>query len=238
MLSAEAGQGSRRALVFGGTGAVGNAVLRALARRGVETIFTYHRQGDRAKALAAELGQRAEAVDLADEASIKALFAQLHAEDRSPDLFFHGAATLGEGPEDWDHTMAVNARSAFLACRALCAPMAARGGGDIVLVGALDRGQSLPLPPAFAASQGALGALAMAMAKELGPRKIRVNLAVSGLLDAGLSRGLSAALREDYLALSALRRLGRPEEVARVLVWLGLDNHYLSGKIVPVSGGI
>ncbi|MEO7331023.1 MAG: SDR family oxidoreductase [Minicystis sp.] len=238
MLSSGAGQGSRRALVFGGTGAVGSAVLRALASRGVETLFTYHRQGERAAALARDLGQRAEALDLAKKASIEAFFAKLHAEDRAPDLFFHCAAVLGAEPEDWDATVAVNARSAFLACRALAAPMAARGGGDIVLVGALDRGQSLPLPPAFAASQGALGALAMAMAKELGPRGIRVNLAVSGLLDAGLSRGLSPRLREDYLALSALRRLGRPDEVARVLVWLGLDNHYLSGKIVPINGGI
>lgn len=228
----------RRALVFGGTGAVGGALLHALARRGVETVFTYHRQADRAAALARELGQRALPLDLADPAAIEAFFAVLRDQGASPDLFFHCAALLGEGPEEWDRVIAVNARSAFLASRALAEPMAARGGGDIVLVGALDRGQSLPLPPAFAASQGALGALAMALAKELGPRGIRVNLAVSGLLDAGISRGLGAQLRDDYLSLSALRRLGRPDEVARVLAWLGLDNRYLSGKTVPVNGGI
>ena len=78
----------------------------------------------------------------------------------------------------------------------------------------------------------------MGLAKELGPRGIRVNLAALGLLEGGISQGLSKKLRDDYLALSALRRLGRPEEVARVLVWLALDNCYLSGKVIPINGGI
>ncbi|MFO0759386.1 MAG: SDR family oxidoreductase [Byssovorax sp.] len=145
---------------------------------------------------------------------------------------------MGEPEETRVHPEAVSVRSAYLAARALMGPMSAGAGAILVFVGALDRGQSLPLPAAFAASQGALGALAMALAKELGPAQIRSNLLVSGLLDGGISRALSPKLREDYLALSALRRLGRPEEVAKVAAWLLFDNRYLSGKTVTVNGGI
>jgi NAD(P)-dependent dehydrogenase (short-subunit alcohol dehydrogenase family) len=78
----------------------------------------------------------------------------------------------------------------------------------------------------------------MALAKELGPRGIRINLVALGVLDAGLSRELSPELLEDYKQFSALRRLGTPREAARAVLWLALHNRYMNGKVLAVNGGI
>ncbi|WP_437683327.1 SDR family oxidoreductase [Sorangium sp. So ce131] len=234
----------RHAVVFGGTGAVGAAVLRALAARGASATFTYFRREERAAELSRELGFRAARLDLTDAAALRAFVGRMGAEEPAPAAAIQCAGTLDATPalelsdEAWDRSYAANARAAFLVARELGAFMARRGGGEIVLVGGLDRAQSLPVPVAFAASQGMIAATAMALAKELGPAKVRVNMVALGLLDAGLSSALGDDLRKDYLAFSALRRLGKPDEAARAITWLALHNTYVSGKVIPVNGGI
>lgn len=231
---------ARTALVLGGTGAVGREVVRALARAGARVSFTYHRSEALAQALAAEVDARPLALDLADPAALPAL---VLAHD-APDVAVHCAAVLRPGrvdlatDDDWEATLAINARSAFALCRDVGGRMAARGAGDIVLLGALAGGQSLPMPAAFAASQGLLSSLAMAAARDLGPRGVRVNLVALGLLDAGLSLGLDPELRDEFRAFSALRRFGTPVEVARTIAWLALENTYVNGKVVAVNGGL
>ena len=59
-----------------------------------------------------------------------------------------------------------------------------------------------------------------------------------GILDEGLSRGMEEALVADYRRFSALRRTGTPAEVARVVAWLALDNRYITGRVIPVNGGL
>ncbi len=225
----------RRALVLGGTGAVGGAVLAALHEAGVGAEFTWRRSEERARSLSAALDATAHRVDLADVEAIRALVDRLASEGRTPDVLVHAAGVLSP---DWDESMAVCARSALAACRALAPHLASRNRGDFVLVGALDRTQSLPLPVAFAAAQGALAAMAMALAKEIGPRGLRVNVLALGPLDAGLGLGLPEKVRADYVRFSALGRFGTPAEAARAILWLALENTYLNGKVVAVNGGI
>jgi 3-oxoacyl-[acyl-carrier protein] reductase len=135
----------------------------------------------------------------------------------------------------YTQTMAVNVGSAFAACQWV-ARRARRC--DVVLVGGLDRAQSLPLPAHFAASQGALSALVMAAAHELGRQDIRINLVALGPLDGGLSTQLAARRRKDYETFSALRRPGKADEAAKVIAWLALENSYIQGKVVSANGGI
>jgi 3-oxoacyl-[acyl-carrier protein] reductase len=219
-------------------------VLRGLARANVPTAFTWHQSRDRAQALASELSMRSVQVDLSDAAETRAALRGLREEGFAPNLFIHcagvnqGASLADITDERWSRTMAVNCQSAFIACQELGPAMAQAGEGHIVLVGALDRTQSAPSPVHFAASQGALSALAMAVAKELGPKGVRVNLVVLGLLETGLSREVGQKLVADYKGFSALRRLGRPDEAAKAIMWLALENTYMNGKVLPVNGGI
>jgi 3-oxoacyl-[acyl-carrier protein] reductase len=235
----------RRVLVLGGTGVVGSAVLAELARRDVRAIFTYGRSQAKARALEQEYGHQAIQVDLSSTDDTKRCLEALAADELVPDVLIHCAGVSSSlmfeeiGATAWQETIAVNAHSAFLTCQWMVSQNRdSQRAMDVVLVGALDRTQSLPLPVHFAASQGMLGAMVMAIAHELGPRGARVNMVALGILNEGLSRGLLAQRRRDYEAFSALRRIGTPQEAARTIVWLALENQYIQGKILSVNGGI
>lgn len=230
----------RRALVFGGSGTVGREVVRALAREGVATDFVYYQSAEIARELADETGQTAHCVDLLDTNAVETFMKSI----QPADVFIHcavrsGPQTIAElTPQEFSDLMAVNCRAPILAVQALAPQMKALGRGDVVFIGALSNSQSVPIPSPFASTQGALSAMAMALAKELGPDGVRVNMMSLGLLGEGLSAGLDPKLLQDYQRFSALRRLGTAEEVAKAIVWLALENTYISGKVLPVNGGI
>ena len=234
----------RHALVIGGTGVVGSAVLGELHARDIRTTFTYHRASQRAAEQAQRFGQQALPLDLADSASVSARLSELGGSPQPPDILIQCAGDLCAEPllemdeGTWERSYAVNARGVMIACRDFARQIVPRGGGDIVLVGALDRGQSLPMPVSFAACQGLLSALVMALGKELGGQGVRINLVALGLMEHGMSTGLDEELRRDYLAFSALRRFGKASEAAQAIVWLALQNRYMTGRVMPVNGGI
>jgi 3-oxoacyl-[acyl-carrier protein] reductase len=234
----------RRALVLGGSGAVGGAVVETLAGRGVDVAFTFHSARERALGIARAQRARAIAVDLRHPNALRELVRGLEAEGQGPDILVHAAAItrapkLGDlGDADWAEMLAVNVTSAVVAAQALAPGLAARGGGDLIFLGGLDRAQSVTAPVGYAATQGALAAMTMALAKELGASGVCANMLALGLLDEGLSRGMDEALLADYRRFSALRRTGTPAEVARVVAWLALDNRYLTGRVIPVNGGL
>ena len=232
-----------RVLVTGGTGVVGGAVVRELARRGHSVTFTCNQHVQAGHALAEATGQHVRVVDLRSRGAIARL-----AGEGAPDALVH-AAGVGHrtslediSAEAWHYVFAVNVEAPFLLCQAFAPAWKERGADApyprVVLVGALDRAQSLPLPVHFAASQGALSALTMALARELGPRGVRVNMVALGPLGSGLSRILGEAELRAYQTFSALRRLGTAEEAARALAWLVEEPGFLTGKVVPVNGGL
>jgi 3-oxoacyl-[acyl-carrier protein] reductase len=232
----------KRAFVLGGTGVVGRVVVRALHAEGFAVTFSFFQSEPQAHALAKEIDGRAVRVDLTEATALPAALSALDGEP--PRVAVHCAGTLVSAPlaelsdDQWERSHSINARSAFQLCRGLGPLMAAHGGGEIVIVGGLDRTQSLPIPVAYAASQGMLSALVMAAAKELGPRGVRVNMVALGVLGAGLSTGLPEKVRQDFITYSALRRHGTPEEAAKIIVWLATQNTFVTGKVIAVNGGI
>jgi 3-oxoacyl-[acyl-carrier protein] reductase len=235
----------RHAILFGGTGYVGQAVLRLLVARGVRVTFTYRRKASAAHALAGELGQRAVAIDLRAPAEIRALLGNLLSEPAPPDLFIHCATQgrpipLPDVSDDlYDETQAVNIRSAFVACQALLPRFAERGGGgDVVLLTYLDGARPTPMPAHFALTQTAIIGLAQSLAKEYGNRGVRINAVQVGPLQDGVARDLPLPLLADFERLSAIGRVGTAEEIARAIVFVALENSYMTGQVFPVQGGL
>lgn len=233
------------ALVLGGTGVIGAAVVKALVERGLSTTFTFLRNEEKARTLASSSRAMSMRVDLTQSKEILQLFAALDERGVTCDVLVHCAAVHASRKltelteEEVDHAVALTGRAAIIAVRELASRLARREvGGHVVLVTALERTQSLPLAPAFAASQGMLAPLAMSLAKELGPRNILVNTVAGGLVGKGISQHLDPKRVKDYEKLSALRRLGTPEEIAAAVVFLGLDNTYMTGKTLAANGGI
>jgi 3-oxoacyl-[acyl-carrier protein] reductase len=206
--------------------------------------FTYHASSDVAAEVAAATGALAVRADLAEPDAVSRLFGELDGRGFVADVLVHCAVVNCPEPflevtaAQWHRVLLVNGSAAFLACQAFAARLASGHAAHVVLVGALDRTQSLPIPVPFAASQGLIAALAMAAAKELGPRGIRVNMVALGPLEEGLSQELSPRLVADYRAFSSLRRLGTAGEAAQAILWLALENSYINGKVIPVNGGI
>ena len=233
------------AWVIGGSGVVGSAVVKELTERGLDCIFTWHDDETRAHALARASGAKPLRFCAEHTQAIEAWVRSTLSEHGVPRMFVYAAGVSSPkklpelGVDEFEAALRVNVTAPFALLRALANAIEAnRTPLDAVLIGALERGQSLPLPVHYATSQGALAALTMAVAGELGPRGVRLNQVALGVLEGGLSRTLDAALVQQYLKFSALRRRGSPEEVARAIAWLLLENTYMTGRVIPVNGGV
>lgn len=245
----------RRCLIFGGSGALGQALCRRLAAAGGRLAFTYHRGEDVARQLESELPQAvALRLDLTSIDEIAGTVERAAEALGGLDAFVQ-CAGLGLAPGEessgdafprmrdigepaWDALMAVNVKSTFFACREVIEVMRRGDGGNVLLIGSVDGLKMVPAPVHYAATKGALGAMVRAMAKEVGADGIRVNLVAPGVLEGGLSRTLPPSLKTDYLRHCGLRRLGTMDEVARLAAWLALENTYLSGQTLAVDGAL
>ena len=190
-------------VVFGGSGAVGREVCRALVARGARVGFTFlnhEAAGSRASARARR-DRRAGASSARWTASTRKWAASTPSSTAPPSARpcrTTARRCITSWPTStsaaWDAMIDVNAKSSFFAVRRLGALMRA-DGGNIVLLGSIDGVKPAPSPVHYAASKAALSGMAKAMAKELGPYNIRVNTIAPGVLDGGLSRVLPDDLR-------------------------------------------
>jgi len=240
----------RTALVTGAAGGLGEAIATALADHGAELVLS-DLSGARCEGLAARLRERgtrahALACDLAEETAVAMLVDS--AEQLAPlDVLICNAGVAGRagslatlGPADWDEVMTINLRSALWLCGRIIPAMARRGGGSVVLmssIAGLRGNRSIGL---YGLSKAALAQLARNLAVEWGPQGVRVNAISPGLIRTPLSQGLLADpdFMRRRLALTPLRRVGEPEEVAGLVVLLaGPAGAFITGQNLVVDGG-
>lgn len=243
-----------RALVFGGTGRLGSAVVRELAGQGARVAFTWHQDQAGAEALCRAVpGSVALQLEAGSVASVEQVVAEAAERLGGLTCFAHcaavGVTVRCEGDASphrlpaideagWDRMLAVNAKSAFFALRALLPHLQAAGGGNVVLVGSIDGIKPVPAPVHYAASKGAVAAMVATLAKELGGQGVRVNSVAPGVLEGGISRTLPPELVTEYEKHCGLKRRGRFDEVAPLVCWLLLENTYLSGQSVVLDGAL
>lgn len=234
---------SRAALVFGGSGYVGREVVRVLAREGVRVAFTYRTSADVARALETETGAKGYETNLAEPNQIRDLFTRLDQDAFVPDIFVHSAvvacraSTVDVADALADEMYAVNVRSVLVAMQSLISRLAGRSA-DVILTASQAGTTKLPASPAFAATQAARMGLMHALAKEMGSSGVRVNVVLLGLLNGGISAQIDPARRADYERFSAMSRVGTSAEVATAIVRLALTNRWMTGSILPLTGGL
>jgi 3-oxoacyl-[acyl-carrier protein] reductase len=235
----------RRALVTGGTRGIGAAIARALAAAGAEVTATASSEESRARAAAepALAGIALVPVDLADRAATEAFAAE---RAQQPfDVLVNNAginkiALAGDlDLADWDRIQAVNVRAPLVLSRALVGGMAEQGWGRIVNISSVFGDVSRSQRAAYTASKYALRGLTRTLALDYATRGVLVNAVAPGFIDTELTR---AVLGADGMRAMAervpLRRLGTPDEIARVVTFLASDaNTYLTGQHLVVDGG-
>ena len=241
-------------IVIGGSGVVGRAVCRALAARGARVGLTYLTNETIARELMAALpGSHALQLDVRDVAAIDRTLSAFAETFGRIDALINCAAVgvtntrpganghqrMDEvSEESWDAMLAVNTKASYFAVRRLATLVPDRAGVNVVLLGSIDGVKPAPAPVHYAASKAALAGMIKAMAKELGPRGIRINSVAPGVLEDGLSRTLPDELRREYLKHCGLRRLGRVDEVANLVAWLAVENTLVTGQTMALDGAL
>ncbi len=241
----------KTALITGGTRGIGRAIAEAFAGCGAQVIVS-SRKSDAVESVAAAIrssGGNAVGIvaHMGREDAICGLVDELERRAIEVDVLVNNAATnpvYGDLVDTelaaWNKIMEVNLTGPFLLAKLLGGAMAARGAGSILNVtsaGAFKPGGGLG---AYCVSKAALVTLTQALAKELGPRGVRVNALACGLVETDMSRTLFAD-RTAYDALineCALRRHAQPEEMASAAVFLASEaGSYVNGEVLVVDGG-
>ena len=232
---------------------MGRAIALTLARAGADVALHWFRDRDLAEDLASQirgLGRRAElfGADLGDAAAARTMVRQ--AEERFGGLaaVVCNAGMIQRKPlleitdEDWDRLHAVNLHGTFAVAQEAARFMVARGdGGRIVMISSVNQAHANPDIAHYVATKGGIMMLGRAMALELAPHGITVNLVAPGTIETDINRHMLSdpAFRARKLAGVPLQRAGTPEDVAGAVAYLlSAEASYVTGATITVDGGL
>ena len=233
----------RVALVTGGSRGIGAAIARDLAQAGASVAVNYRAQADQANAVVDALrgiGANALAVkaDVSQSTEVAAMVGRVSSELGPIDILVNNAGiAITRGVDDlteadFDRTIAVNLKSAFLCTRAVLPMMRQRKWGRIVNISSGAARGAGAIGPHYNASKAGMEGLMRGYAARLVKEGITVNAVAPSLIETDMMKG-----QPDLKNRIPLGRLGRPEEVAKAVMML-IDNPYMTGQTVAMSGGM
>jgi NAD(P)-dependent dehydrogenase (short-subunit alcohol dehydrogenase family) len=241
-------------IVTGSTSGMGRATALLFAREGARVVAS-GRDHDRGRALVEEIAAgggdgRFVAGDVSRPDTNDRLVETCVREFGGVDLVVSCAGMLGLGSatdvpiDTWRDTLAVNLDAVFYLLRCALPRMQARGGGSVVVVGSIAAFKGFPNHAAYCASKAALLGLVRQVAIDYGPR-VRINLLCPGPVDTPLIWASAAAFPDpsravaDVAERTLLKRLGRPEDIARAALFLASSEAgWITGTALTIDGGI
>lgn len=235
------------ALVTGGSRGIGAAIARRLAADGATVAITYAQSADKAQALVSEVesaGGTALALqaDNQDAPALQAAIENLVADHGPIDILVNNAGIFPMGTlddlslEDFERTIAINVRAVFAASKAAAAGMP--DGGRIITIGS-NLAKHVPWPgiSLYALSKSALIGLTKGLARDLGARRINVNIVHPGSTDTDMNPA-SGELADLQRSAMAISRYSEPADVAGLVAWLaGPEGRSVTGAELTIDGG-
>jgi len=238
------------AVVTGAAQGIGRAIVETLAKRGADVLLAdlnVEKARAVAKEIVADTGRRAIAVhvDVADNASAKAMIDRAIAEFGRIDILINNAGTTRDNlivrmsEADWDLIINVNLKGAWNCAKATIRPMMRQRYGRIVNITSVAGLVGNPGQANYSAAKAGLVGFTKALAKEVGSRNITVNAVAPGYVPTDLTASLPQELVEKAIEMTPLGRAGMPEDIANAVAFLVSEEaSFITGVVLRVDGGL
>ncbi len=243
----------KAAVVTGGSRGIGLMIARGLLEAGAR-VYISSRKADACAAAQQELSQygtvAALPADLSTEQECLALAEQVGEREKSLNVLVNNAGATWGAPllefpaAAWDKVVDLNLKSPFFLTRAFLPLLEAAGTDDdparVINIGSID-GLRVPSMPtySYSASKAGVHHLTRVLARELGPRQITVNAVAPGPFESKMMAWTLEHHRDEIASAAPLRRIGRPDDMAGVAVYLASRaGAYVTGAVIPVDGGL
>jgi meso-butanediol dehydrogenase/(S,S)-butanediol dehydrogenase/diacetyl reductase len=236
----------QRAVITGGASGIGRATARRMAEEGA-TVAVIDIHGDAADEVAEEIGGTAHAADVTDPDGLRDAVDAAAGAMGGITILFNNAGTGSQAPlhewspEEWGRLVAVNLTGVYLGFRAAIPHLRASGGGSIVSTASISGTRPAAGEAPYSAAKAGVAAITASAALEYGP-DIRVNAVSPGMILTPLTAPLLEFLpheRERYERTTPVGRIGQPEDIADVVVFLCSDMaRFITGQNIVVDGGM
>lgn len=237
------------AIVTGGTRGIGLAVVKAFLKEGAKVVLCGSKSETAQKAVNEIKFENPEAqVEgifpvLSDYESVKKAFDEIAAKYGRIDILVNNAGISESTPfakyteELFDKVMKVNVMGMYNCSRAVVDTMTSQGSGVILNTSSMVSIYGQTAGVAYPTSKFAVNGFTLSLARELGPKGIRVNAVAPGITETDMVKNLPKEMIEPLIAQIPLRRIGKPEDMANAFVFLASDEaSYISGNILHVDG--
>jgi len=237
-------------VVTGGTRGLGKSIVTHLAREGAIVYCNFLKSKKEAESLVREGESRGERIfsiqtDVANLEEVERMVDEIYRKWERVDVLVNNAGVtrdellISMAKKDWDLVINTNLGGVFNCTKAVAKYMITQKSGRIINISSVagergGRGQSN-----YAASKGGINAFTRAVAMELAPKGITVNAIAPGIIETDMSSQVIRRARDVIVDSIALRRMGKAEEIAHVVVFLASDeSSYITGEVIRVDGGL